>query len=316
MLAIYLIILVFLLVLFILFTAIVLTFKLKVLSVEEKKELGGIFTVKWLFFSHTFLIGEPNEKKPILEESARTEKENEIIVETGAQRDRKGSEQTENRDLDLLKAESEAEYKAEQKMQVEECRRPEEQRPGEETIIIEGKERIEVKEKSQGKKKRGIFDWIRGKKRVSTEEKVNTEGEVERKKGMTTREKLHWGLEAYKALRKPLFRLFSDMLNAIKIKNLKADLTFGLSDPADTGMLCGFIHAILGMVYSRCRSCSFSVCPVFMESLLDFRGSAEIRIKIYSLIFPFIKFIFNGKTLSFTYSIVKEKLRGSSKVNS
>jgi len=133
---------------------------------------------------------------------------------------------------------------------------------------------------------------------------------------MTTREKLHWGLEAYKALRKPLFRLFSDMLNAIKIKNLKADLTFGLSDPADTGMLCGFIHAILGMVYSRCRSCSFSVCPVFMESLLDFRGSAEIRIKIYSLIFPFIKFIFNGKTLSFTYSIVKEKLRGSSKVNS
>ncbi|WP_269848673.1 DUF2953 domain-containing protein [Methanosarcina horonobensis] len=139
---------------------------------------------------------------------------------------------------------------------------------------------------------------------------------METKKGMTTMEKLHWGLEAYKALRKPLFRLISDMLNAIKIKNLKADLTFGLPDPADTGMLCGLIHALLGTVYSRCRSCSFAVCPVFMESLLDFRGNAEIRIKIYSLIFPFIKFIFNGKTLSFTYSIVKEKLRGSSKINS
>lgn len=176
MLAIYLIILVFLLVLFILFTAIVLTFKLKVLSVEEKKELGGIFTVKWLFFSHTFLIGEPNEKKPILEESARTEKEKEIIVETGAQRDRKGSEQTENREVDLLKAESEAEYKAEykaeQKMQVEEGRRPGEQRPEEETIIIEGKERIEVKEKSQGKEKRGIFDWIRGKKELVRKKKL------------------------------------------------------------------------------------------------------------------------------------------------
>ena len=69
-------------------------------------------------------------------------------------------------------------------------------------------------------------------------------------------------------------------------------------------------------VYSRCLNCSFSVCPVFMETLLDFRGSAEIRVKIYSLIFPFIKFIFNWKTLSFTYSIVKEKLRGSSKLNS
>ncbi|MHC1755884.1 MAG: DUF2953 domain-containing protein [Methanosarcina sp.] len=316
MLAIYLILLVFLLVLFILFTAIVLTFKLKVLSVEEKKEMGGIFTVKWLFFSYTFLVGEPKEKKCILEESAKTEKEKEIIVETGAQRDGKGSEQTESRDADLLKAEYKEEYKTEPKIQVEKGRGPGEKRHEEETIIIEGKERIEVKEKVRGKEKRGIFDRIRGKKRVSTEERVSTEGEVETKKGMTTREKLHWGLEAYKALRKPLFRLFSDMLNAIKIKNLKADLTFGLSDPADTGMLCGFIHAILGTVYSRCRSCSFSVCPVFMESLLDFRGSAEIRIKIYSLIFPFIKFIFNGKTLSFTYSIVKEKLRGSSKVNS
>ncbi|MDD3247891.1 MAG: DUF2953 domain-containing protein [Methanosarcina sp.] len=288
MLAIYFFLLVFLLVLFILFTAIVLTFKLKVLSVEEKKELGGMFTVKWLFFSHTFLIGEPKEKK--------------------------GPEQTESREEDIIKAEP--------KMQAEKRREPGEKKPEEETVILEGKEKITTKEKVEGKEKsgtkekaeikekRGIFARIKRKKRVSTEE------EPETKEGMTAREKLHWGLEAYKALRKPLFRLFSDMFNAIKIKNLKADLTFGLSDPAETGMLCGVIHSLLGTVYSRCRSCSFSVCPVFMESRLDFRGSAEIRIKIYSLIFPFLKFIFNGKTLSFTYSIVKEKLRGSSKVNS
>jgi hypothetical protein len=310
MLAIYLILLVFLLILFILLTAIVLTFKLKVLSVEEKKELGGTFTVKWLFFSYTFSIKEPKETKYLPEEPEPGEEEQKkgIIVETGTQQDKKGPEQTERRKEDLLKAEL--------KMQMEKDREPGEQKPEEETLIIEGEKRIEVKEKTPGKEKRGIFDRIRGKKRAGTEERVSTEGEVETKKGMTAREKLHWGLEAYKALRKPLFRLFSDMLSAIKIKNLKADLTFGLSDPADTGMLCGVIHALLGTVYSRCRSCSFSVCPVFMESLLDFRGSAEIRIKIYSLIFPFIKFIFNGKTLSFTYSIVKEKLRGSSKVNS
>lgn len=282
MLAIYLSLLIFLLVLFILFTAIVLTFKLKVLSVEELKELGGTFTVKWLFFSHTFLIGEPKDKKE--------------------------PEQTESREEDIIKAEN--------KMQAEKSRESGEKKPEEKIVIIEGKEKIEIKEKvegkekNEGKEKRGIFARIRRKKRAGPE------GEVEAKKGMTTREKLHWGMEAYKALRKPLFRLFADMFNAIKIKHLKADLTFGLSDPADTGMLCGVIHTLLGTVYSRCRSCSFSVCPVFMESLLDFRGSAEIRIKIYSLIFPFLKFIFNGKTLSFTYSIVKEKLRGSSKVNS
>ncbi|AKB17119.1 DUF2953 domain-containing protein [Methanosarcina sp. WWM596] len=270
MLAIYLFLLVFLLVLFILFTAIVLTFKFKVLSVEEKKELGGIFTVKWLLFSYTFSIKEPEEEKSIPEKPE--------------------PEEAESRKEDLLKSEL--------KMQMEKDREPGEKKPEEETLIFEGKE------------KRGIFARLRRKK------ETGQEVEVEAKKGMSTREKLHWGLEAYKALRKPLLRLFSDTLSAIKIKNLKADLTFGLSDPADTGMLCGLIHALLGTVYNRCRNCSFSVCPVFMETLLDFRGNAEIRIKIYSLIFPFLKFIFNGKTLSFTYSIVKEKLRGSSKVNS
>ncbi|KKG16192.1 hypothetical protein EO98_12510 [Methanosarcina sp. 2.H.T.1A.6] len=310
----YLFLLVFLLVLFILFTAIGLTFKLKVLSVEEKKELGGIFTVKWLFFSHTFSIEEPEEKKLLPEEPAEEEMKKGTGVETGTPQGKKEPEQAESRKEDNLKAEL--------KMQMEKDREPGEKKPEEETIIIEGKEKIEIKEQAEGKEnipikektvgkeKRGIFARIRRKKRVGKE------GEVEAKKGMTTMEKLHWGLEAYKALRKPLLRLFSDMFNAIKIKNLKADLTFGLSDPADTGMLCGVIHTLLGTVYSRCRSCSFSVCPVFMESLLDFRGSAEIRIKIYSLIFPFLKFIFNGKTLSFTYLIVKEKLRSSSKVNS
>lgn len=298
-----------------------MTFKLKVLSVEEKKELGGIFTIKWLFLSYTFLIEEPKEKKRLLEEPDKAEKEKEIItaeteevveteeivetekiVETGDQQGKKGPGQTEWEEESLLRTQH--------KMQVEKGEEPGEKRLEEETVIIEGKEKIEIKEKTERKEKRGIFDRIRGKKKVSME------GEAEAKKEMTTREKLHWALEAYKALRKPLFRLFSDTLKAIKIKNLKADLTFGLSDPADTGMLCGFIHALLGTAYSRCRNCSFSVCPVFMEPLLDFRGSAEIRIRIYSLVFPFIKFIFNGKTLSFTYSIVKEKLRDSSKVNS
>jgi hypothetical protein len=300
MLAIYIILLVFLIILFVLLTAIVLTFKLKVLSLKENKELEGTFTVKWLFFSHTFLIGEPGEKKYPLEEPGTGEKGKETIAETEYQQEKAGPEQTESREEDLS---------SEYKVQAEE-REPQEKISEEKTVIFEDEERIEIKEKTPVKKKRGIFDRIRRKKRA------DEEGEVESEKGMTLREKLHWGLEAYKTLRKPLFRLFSDMLNAIKIKNLKADLTFGLPDPADTGMLCGFIHSILGIVYSRCHRCSFSVCPVFMESLLDFKGSAEIRVKIYSLIFPFIKFILNGKTLSFTYSIVKEKLRGSSKINS
>ena len=88
MLAIYLLLLVFLLILFILFTAIGFTFKLKVLSLEEKKEFGGIFTVKWLLFSHTFLVGEPGEKVNLSEGPEEAKKER--IVKSKQSEDRYG----------------------------------------------------------------------------------------------------------------------------------------------------------------------------------------------------------------------------------
>ena len=162
--------------------------------------------------------------------------------------------------------------------------------------------KIEIRE---NKEKRGIIARIRGRKKPETKETP--------KAGMTTREKLHWGLEAFKSLRKPLFRLFSDLLNGINIKRLDSYMTFGLSDPADTGMLCGCIHAVTGLIYSRCKHCSFSINPVFMNPMVDFRGDMEIRVRIYSLIFPILKFMFNWKTLSFTYLIVKEILWGKRK---
>ena len=123
-------------------------------------------------------------------------------------------------------------------------------------------ERIEVYEDKrekvhEHKRKRGIIARIRREK--------EPEEEKAPQKRMTTREKLHWGFEAYKSLKKPMLRLFSDLLKGIKIKRLDSYMAFGLDDPADTGILCGFIHSIAGLIYSRCRRCSFSINPVFMN---------------------------------------------------
>jgi len=304
MLVITLLLLGFLLILFLLFTAIGLTFKLKVLSLEEKKEFRGIFTVKWLFFSHTFSVEEPRAKESLLEEPEKSkndktikEKQNEI-----------GLEETEK-----VRVTTETQDKAEVRRKGE----TKEKRPEEKKIDVDEdnekrkkvdenkRKRIEINE---NKEKTGIIARIRGQKKPETEETPEA--------GMTTREKLHWGLEAFKSLRKPLSRLFSDLLNGVKIKRLESYMTFGLSDPADTGMLCGFIHSVAGLAYSRCRHCSFSINPVFMNPMIDFRGDMEIRVRIYSLIFPMLKFMFNGKTLSFTYSIIKEKLWGKRKFHS
>ena len=315
MLVITVLLLVFLLILFVLFTAIGLTFKLKVLSLEEKKELRGLFTVKWLLFSHTFSIEEPGESESFPEEPKKSD-EDKTVKGKQSEIDLNNTEKVrvtiEPQDKAEVKKKREVEEKEVEEKRIEmgegEEKRIEDSEKKEKRTEVgeENEKRTEVGERKEKltegdekKEKWGIISKIRGKKKPEIEEAPEE---------MTPREMLHWGLEAFRSLRKPLFRLFSDLLNGIKIKRLESNVTFGLSDPADTGMLCGFIHSVTGLVYSRCRHCSFSVIPVFMNPMVDFRGNMEVRVRIYSLVFPVLKFIFNGKTLSFTYSIIKEKL--------
>ena len=273
---IYLLLLVFLLILFILFTAIGLTFKLTVQSLKKKIEFGGTFTIKWLLFSHTFSIEELKAAKPPSEEPDKSKMEKEV-VETGDWQEKKESEQRKYGTEDFSREEDK--IKVEKGREIGEKKLEEKEK----VVIVESEEKIEVREKT-----------------VKKEDKVKPE------MGFTNKEKFYWGLKAFRSLRKPLLRLFSDLLRGIKIKHLESYMTFGLPDPADTGMLCGLMHAAAGFIYSRCRYCSFSINPVFMHPMLDFRGDAEIRVKIYSMIFPFVKFIFNRNTLSFTYSVIKE----------
>jgi hypothetical protein len=258
---------------------------------KETKELRSIFAVKWVFFSHTFLIEKPQTKKKTMEEPKESKAEK--VVET--RKDEKKFEQSENI----------AEYisKMECKVQEEKNRDVKKREFKEKKESSEGKEKIEIKKKTEEGEKTRSIDRIRG------EDRVKTEYGAEPKKGMTTREMFQWSFKAFNSLRKPLFCLFSDLLNGIKIKSLESCMTFCLPDPSDTGILCGFLHAIVGFVYSRCKHCNFSIKPEFMDPMFDFQGNLEIRIKIYSLILPFIKFIFNWNTLSFTYSIVKDILQ-------
>ncbi|AKB48838.1 hypothetical protein MSKOL_3061 [Methanosarcina sp. Kolksee] len=323
MLVITVLLLVFLLILFVLFTAIGLTFKLKVLSLEEKKELRGVFTVKWLLFSHTFSIEEPGESESFPEEPKKSD-EDKTVKGKQSEIDLNNTEKVrvtiEPQDKAEVKKKREVEEKEVEEKRIEmgegEEKRIEDSEKKEKRTEVgeENEKRTEVGERKEKltegdekKEKWGIISKIRGKKKPEIEEAPEE---------MTPREMLHWGLEAFRSLRKPLFRLFSDLLNGIKIKRLESNVTFGLSDPADTGMLCGLLHSIAGLAYSRCRHCSFSINPVFMNPMMDFRGDIEIRVRAYSLIFPMLKFMFNRKTLSFTYSIIKEKLWGKRKFSS
>lgn len=289
---IYLLLVVLVLILLVLFSAIGLTFKFNVLGLEERKEFKGTFTIKWLFISHTFSFKAPKAKEPVFEEPEESIQEEEVILETGDLRDKKGFEQTEYRAEDLQK--SEGAVPAEQRREIGI------------KIPQEKEEKAVIAERAEKKEKTSPVDKIKGTDKIKGKKEVKKEDIVEPSMGMTTKEKLHWGIKAFRELRKPLLRLFSETLHGIKIKHLDSCLVFGLSDPADTGMLCGFIHAVAGFIYSRCKHCSFSINPVFMmKYMLDFQGNAEISVRIYSMTVPFVKFIFNRNTLSFTYSFIK-----------
>jgi len=284
-------ILVILLIVFILFTAIGLTIKFKIISLKETKELRSIFAIKWLFFSYNFLIEKPQNQKKTIEDSEESKAEK--VIETW--QDEKKFEQNENIAEYIPKTEGIVRAGKNSDIKRTEFE--------EKTIAINDKGKIEIKKKNECEERKGSNDSLVG------EEKVKTEHRAESNNGITTREMFQWSFKAFNSLRKPLFFLFSDLLNGIKIKSLESCMTFGLPDPSDTGILCGFLYAIVGSVYSHCKHCNFSIKPEFMDSMFDFQGNLEVRIKIHSLIFPFIKFIFNWNTLSFTYAVVKDILQ-------
>ena len=296
MLAIYAISILLFLVLFVLITPIEFTMDAEARRREEESLLKGSFAVKWLFLSRKVSIERPEKKESDKPESGKkSERKEETEIEKG-----KGIERGKEAGVERDKEEEIEKRKIK-------------------GIEKEKEEKIWAEKGGEAEKK---VEGIEKEKRKGKEKKEKGKGNIEKEIEDTKEPKKFWKkeysyiLNAFRCLSEPLFRLFSDTLNSLKIKHLDANFTFGLPDPADTGMLCGVAHSLVGVLHGRCRQCSVYINPVFLDPVLDFRGNTKISIRIYSLVFSFIKFMLNRKTLCFTYSIIKEWLQGKLKVNS
>ncbi|NYT18744.1 MAG: DUF2953 domain-containing protein [Methanosarcinales archaeon] len=104
-----------------------------------------------------------------------------------------------------------------------------------------------------------------------------------------------------------ILRLVKGILSAIHVRDLSCDLKYGLPDPADTGMLCGYLHTIASIVHGGCRKFHYSVTPQFFEEHLDVRMSGDIRFRIASFIPPLLRFIFSRKVLGTGWWFVKNR---------
>ncbi|AKB86128.1 DUF2953 domain-containing protein [Methanococcoides methylutens] len=116
-------------------------------------------------------------------------------------------------------------------------------------------------------------------------------------------------------IRYPFFRLIKGLLSAIHIRDLSCDLDYGFPDPADTGMLCGYLHTLASVFQSGCRKFHYSLNPRFTDEGLDVKMSGDIRFRIASLLFPLLRFIFSMKVLRTGWWFVRNRGSSSSGVS-
>jgi hypothetical protein len=169
--------------------------------------------------------------------------------------------------------------------------------PTEPTSSISEKEQDAGKKEEVGKfSPANVTDTDKG-----LEEKVIKSKESKKKKGLKPKEIL--GI--INSIKKPLFRLLKGTISNIRLRCGKCDLCFGLPDPADTGMLCGFLFGVFGSLHQYWRNFSYFLEPGFDEKILDLQLMADVRLRIYRFIPVFLRFVFNRSVLRTGWLLVR-----------
>lgn len=90
--------------------------------------------------------------------------------------------------------------------------------------------------------------------------------------------------------------------NAIQFRKMHLSLRLGLDDPADTGMLWGFVGPIAGYL-SNHDDANICLVPVFTEETFEFRGRGYVQfipLQVLSIILMFFISIRTWNLLSYS----------------
>ncbi len=110
-----------------------------------------------------------------------------------------------------------------------------------------------------------------------------------------------------RGLLRQLKRLLKDILRRLKIRNLAADITVGLGDPADTGLLFALIGPATFFLGSS-RMHDIRVQPSFEDEAV-FKGylSGAVRLLPIQLVIPSLRFVFSLATIRVVKTLVVRK---------
>lgn len=142
----------------------------------------------------------------------------------------------------------------------------------------------------------------------------DAESESEQKPDSDAKEKsskFKWGIRdniaALKLLIKPVLKLLDGILSVIHIRSLKCDMRFGFDDPANTGIICGYIYALRGYLFHKCKKVELDVQPVFVDETMDLIAIANFRIRLASLIPAILLFVLNRAVLRVSWAYLRNK---------
>ncbi len=103
-------------------------------------------------------------------------------------------------------------------------------------------------------------------------------------------------------LSRPLLRLFKDLIYSFRIKYLNIDITFGLEDPAYTGIITGFLHSIL---FSLRAPYTINWNADFTRLVMEWDMKAEAAITPIQILQHLAKFITNWQVLRSGLRIIR-----------
>jgi len=99
----------------------------------------------------------------------------------------------------------------------------------------------------------------------------------------------------------PLMQLFKDFIYAFRIKYLDVEVSFGLKDPACTGIITGFLHAA-GL---SCTGHNIRWTPDFTGQIFDWDFKGKAALIPVRLIPPIVRCISNQQLLRSGWRILK-----------
>jgi hypothetical protein len=100
-----------------------------------------------------------------------------------------------------------------------------------------------------------------------------------------------------------MLRLIKELFYSFKLKYLDIDIVFGLDDPANTGIMAGFLHSISGIM-RKGKTIRWSVD--FSKQVLEWNLKAVVAIKPIQIVLPMARFITNRQVLRSGLRIIRD----------